>query len=361
MTSGPTAISTCPTMSSTQLLAKGLTFGAAHRNPWRVLEPRLRHARPGHPSSLGPARPRSSSPTKSSAAVGDGTHDVAAAGPRRLGPAVRCASTTSGLPTSSRSATERSPRWVGCGRACPISPAGCAWFADAFPPRDGGDDGPLCRASRREMQQVHRAWPTAHAAATGEGDECVPERIDGGGYGYGLFVMHDTRFGHFVYHSGGLPGYGSNMRWLPGRGVGVIALGQCHVRADVGDDPQDAGDRRRPRADPADLRCARVPLCSRPPIGWPTLLSDWTDAAADDLFADNVALDESASSGGPARPPRWCAAHGTHDRRRAWPPSRLCVVVATMRHADGIRADSSTWRCHRSFHRDFSCTRSVGG
>ena len=99
-----------------------------------------------------------------------------------------------------------------------------AWLADAFPARDDPDMGPLRRASRREMQQVHRAFPTAHTAADGEGDQAVPERIDGGGYGFGLFVIHDTRFGHFVSHSGGLPGYGSNMRWLPGRGIGVIAL-----------------------------------------------------------------------------------------------------------------------------------------
>ena len=62
------------------------------------------------------------------------------------------------------------------------------WFDDAFPPRDDPDDGPLCRASRREMQQVHTAFPTDHTAAAGEGDEAVPERVDGGGYGFGLFV-----------------------------------------------------------------------------------------------------------------------------------------------------------------------------
>ena len=99
------------------------------------------------------------------------------------------------------------------------------FLADAFPPRDDADAGPLRRASRREMQQVQRSFPTTHTAASGEGDEAVPERVDGGGYGFGLFVTHDKRFGHFVAHSGGLPGYGSNMRWLPGRAVGVVALG----------------------------------------------------------------------------------------------------------------------------------------
>ena len=36
-----------------------------------------------------------------------------------------------------------------------------AFLADAFPPRDGADDGPLRRASRREMQQVTRSIPAA--------------------------------------------------------------------------------------------------------------------------------------------------------------------------------------------------------
>jgi CubicO group peptidase (beta-lactamase class C family) len=167
-----------------------------------------------------------------------------------------------------------------------------AWFADAFPPRDDIDDGPLCRASRREMQQVSRAWPTAHTKPTGEGDELIPERIDGGGYGYGLFVMHDTRFQHFVYHSGGLPGYGSNMRWLPATGIGVITLGNAwyapmsplarrilEIVADHGLVPGSS-------AQPGDV-------LSNAAHGLAALLSNWADTAADQLFADNVALDES--------------------------------------------------------------------
>ncbi len=139
-----------------------------------------------------------------------------------------------------------------------------AWFDDAFPPRDDPDDGPLCRASRREMQHVHTAFPTAHTAAAGEGDESVPERVDGGGYGFGLFVRHDTRFGHFVYHSGGLPGYGSNMRWLPGQRRRRDRTRQRHVHADVGDGAADAGDPRRPRTDPCRPASAQSRRCSTP-------------------------------------------------------------------------------------------------
>ena len=166
------------------------------------------------------------------------------------------------------------------------------WLDGAFPPRDDVETGPLCRASRREMQQVYRAFPTEHTAAEGEGADAVPERIDGGGYGYGLFVRHDTRFGHFVYHSGGLPGYGSNMRWLPGRGIGVIALGNATYV------PMSAMARRM--LEIIDDHGLIPPITCRPSAALAdaahrlaVLLSNWSDSEASELFADNVALDES--------------------------------------------------------------------
>lgn len=44
-------------------------------------------------------------------------------------------------------------------------------------------------------------------------------------YGYGLSVTQTCDFRAIVAHSGGLPGYGSVMRWLPDYGVGLIAFG----------------------------------------------------------------------------------------------------------------------------------------
>jgi CubicO group peptidase (beta-lactamase class C family) len=166
-----------------------------------------------------------------------------------------------------------------------------SWMNDAFPARDDDETGPLRRASRREMQQVQRAWPTEHVPASGEGDDAVPDRVDGGGYGFGLFVTHDTRFGHFVTHSGGLPGYGSNMRWLPDRGVGVIALGNATYV------PMRALTRRM--LELIDDHGLIPSVVERPSTALlsaaqelAVLLSDWTDDAANALFADNVALDE---------------------------------------------------------------------
>jgi CubicO group peptidase (beta-lactamase class C family) len=93
-------------------------------------------------------------------------------------------------------------------------------FLAAWPPRDGAETGPVRRASLREMQQVWRARPsTVTRTAAGAINLSV------GGYGYGLRVGESCSFAHIAAHSGGLPGYGSLMQWLPEYGVGIVAFG----------------------------------------------------------------------------------------------------------------------------------------
>lgn len=88
------------------------------------------------------------------------------------------------------------------------------WLADAFPSRDGDEAGPLRRSSRREMQTPQR-WV---------GQRTVRGERFPTSYGYGLRLLDEPRHGTVVSHSGGLPGYGSNMRWTPGGSVGVVTL-----------------------------------------------------------------------------------------------------------------------------------------
>ena len=93
-----------------------------------------------------------------------------------------------------------------------------AGFAAAFPARDGADDGhPLGRATRREMQLPQLAivgWPTGS----------YPDASTLS-YGFGLFVEEGPVFGTMVQHSGGYPGFGSQMRWHPATGTGAVVLG----------------------------------------------------------------------------------------------------------------------------------------
>ncbi len=92
---------------------------------------------------------------------------------------------------------------------------------DAWPPRDGAERGPVRRSSVREMQQVVR-----FNGATAVRDSATGTlSLSAGGYGYGLGVRQTCLFPTIVAHSGGLPGFGSVMRWLPEYGVGIVALG----------------------------------------------------------------------------------------------------------------------------------------
>lgn len=166
-----------------------------------------------------------------------------------------------------------------------------AWLDDAYPARDAPDDGPLSRASRREMQQVHRA----HGA--------------GGGYGFGLTQIKDERFGSIVSHSGGLPGYGSNMRWLPGRRVGVVTLANA-TYAPMGALAQEM---LGVLDDHGLVPATAVPIAAalqRAAESLLALLNSWDEKAADALFSDNVAQDEPYATRAAAAA-ALVAAHGT--------------------------------------------------
>jgi CubicO group peptidase (beta-lactamase class C family) len=96
-----------------------------------------------------------------------------------------------------------------------------ALMLDAWPPRDGAESPVLRRSSLREMQQVGRMRPTS--VVRDASNETLA--LNAGGYGYGLGLTQTCAFGQVIAHSGGLPGFGSMMRWLPEYGVGIIALG----------------------------------------------------------------------------------------------------------------------------------------
>lgn len=93
-----------------------------------------------------------------------------------------------------------------------------AFHLSAWPPRDNPDTGPVARSSVREMS--HRWTPSNLTARRVDGKLQVTDA----GYGYGLRIATDCRFERIVSHSGGLPGFGSTMAWLPDYGVGIFAM-----------------------------------------------------------------------------------------------------------------------------------------
>lgn len=88
------------------------------------------------------------------------------------------------------------------------------WFFSAFTNRNN-NEGLLSSATRREMQRITTPIPINVQPKS-------QERL--GGYGLGLFVEDDRRFGQFVSHSGGYPGFSSHMRWHIPTGLSVVVL-----------------------------------------------------------------------------------------------------------------------------------------
>jgi CubicO group peptidase (beta-lactamase class C family) len=160
-------------------------------------------------------------------------------------------------------------------------------YAGAWPPRDGPEAAPISRASLREMQQIWRARP-ATAARSSSG----ALQLNAGGYGYGLGISQTCEFGHVVAHSGGLPGFGSQMRWLPEYGVGLIAMGNRtytgwgSVFTQALELLRKAGALTPRMADPSPALVKAREDVSR-------LVMAWDDALADRVAAVNLFLDRS--------------------------------------------------------------------
>jgi CubicO group peptidase (beta-lactamase class C family) len=159
------------------------------------------------------------------------------------------------------------------------------FLSSAFGPTS--ETGPLRPSSRRELQQVHRRYPPRPIAGP---DGSV--RTLNGGYGLGLNVTGDAPHPTTIWHSGGVPGYGTTMQWRAGSG-GVVLLANLTYApmttagALLMDALEANGHWPRPGGqlspDLLDLGHAFVDL-----------LNNWSDSLANRMFADNVLLDRSA-------------------------------------------------------------------
>ena len=157
-----------------------------------------------------------------------------------------------------------------------------SWLDDGHPARSTADSGPLRRASRRQMQQMHRYIGMVEYAG----------RTIAAGYGLGLRVRDDPRLGRVITHSGGVPGYGSNMRWLAERRFGVITLANVTYApmTELGHSILEIlADHDALPARPSD-HSEIVEHMGRRLVD---LLQGWDDRVADELFTDNVGLDQS--------------------------------------------------------------------
>ena len=167
-----------------------------------------------------------------------------------------------------------------------------AFHMSAWPARDDDEHPVLRRASLREMQQVVRHTHTVAQRASLD----AALAISAGGYGYGLRVSDDCLVGAHVGHGGGLPGYGSLMRWLPERGVGLIAMGNLTYTGWGGVFNEATAALRatgalrarvvQPSPRLVEMRDAVTRLVTKP----------WDEALADQVAADNLWLDSPVAA-----------------------------------------------------------------
>ena len=171
-----------------------------------------------------------------------------------------------------------------------------AFLMSAFPPRDEPDRGPIKRSSAREMQQLWRASPAAAFRPTVD----APLQIGSGGYGYGLGVSNDCRYTHVVGHGGGLPGYGSLMRWLPEYGVGLIGMANQTYQGFGGLFNDVAAALHRTGAlQPRVVQPSQALLTAQSEVS--QLIIKWDESLANRIAADNLFLDVAAE----VRASRW--------------------------------------------------------
>jgi CubicO group peptidase (beta-lactamase class C family) len=169
---------------------------------------------------------------------------------------------------------------------------------------------------------MQHLWSPAPSAVTRDRATGALQ-LTSGGYGYGLRVGQNCTFRTIVSHTGGLPGFGSVMTWLPDYGVGIVAFGNLTYTGWGGI-----------ATTALETLVKRADLHPRQPLPSPELIeardrvsrlvAKWDDRLADSIAAENLFLDQSK------------------DRRRA-EIDRLRAAVGACRSSSGF--DSVEARC----------------
>ena len=164
-----------------------------------------------------------------------------------------------------------------------------AFHLDAWPARDGAETGPLKRATVREMQ-LPMAFSGVNAKGTLVDGRTANPKFNF--YGYGLTWTRDMRDVTVVGHAGGLPGFGSQFRFAPEHGVGVIAFTNLRY-----------GNVYSPTTKVLYTLIERGALPARAPAPAPILLTRqaqvaqliqlWDEALGREIVAENFFLDRA--------------------------------------------------------------------
>lgn len=174
-----------------------------------------------------------------------------------------------------------------------------AFHLDAWPPRDGASSGPASRATRREMHRMSELAALVASNKTGTG-QANPRVV---GYGFGLNVNLDARGVSWVRHAGGLPGYGSEYRFLPEHGVALIAFANL-TYAPMTAVNTEAMELLIEKAKLPPRKLPASPILRRRAAQLAGIIQDWRHPDAADALAPNFFLDRSSED--------WAAESSAH-------------------------------------------------
>jgi CubicO group peptidase (beta-lactamase class C family) len=201
-------------------------------------------------------------------------------------------------------------------------------FLAAWPPRDGPETGPIKRSSLREMQQVWRPAP-----ATVSQPNAGSLQLNSGGYGFGLRISQNCQFPTIVAHGGGLPGFGTQMRWLPEYGVGLIAFGNRTYTGWPATFDEALGVLAGTGAlQPRTIQPSPALISARDAVA--SLVVKWDDATAERIAAVNLFLDQSKDR-------RKAAIDAVHARVGA------CAAGSGFDHVENALRGDWTMSCER--------------
>ena len=114
-------------------------------------------------------------------------------------------------------------------------------------------------------------------------------------YAYGLASTSDCSYRFLVSHGGGLPGFGSNMTWLPEYGVGVYVMANVTYAG-----PAAAGRAVLDRLNATGALQPRLVHASPALLGARervvSLVNGWKDETLTGVAADNLLLDKSLAT-----------------------------------------------------------------
>lgn len=156
----------------------------------------------------------------------------------------------------------------------------------AWPARNEAETGPVNRSSIREMHQPWRLIGLNPNFKYSSGRACATTSS----YAYGLNITRDCEGRTYVAHSGGLPGFGSNWRFLPEYGLGVILFANVTYAPTTPPNFSVLDTLiRLAQLKPRQLPASHLLIQRRDELI--KLLPDFTNATGSGIFADNFFAD----------------------------------------------------------------------